>query len=52
MAGATRKSLPLKSVNHVSRNCRDLRASLAFYEHVLGFVPIKRPGSFDFAGAW
>jgi catechol 2,3-dioxygenase-like lactoylglutathione lyase family enzyme len=23
-----------------------------FYENVLGFVPVKRPGSFDFSGAW
>ena len=45
-------SLPLKSLNHISRNCRDLNASVNFYEHVLGFVPIKRPGSFDFDGSW
>ena len=45
-------ALPLKSLNHVSRNCRDLYASMDFYERVLGFAPIKRPGSFDFNGAW
>jgi catechol 2,3-dioxygenase-like lactoylglutathione lyase family enzyme len=27
-------------------------ASLRFYADVLGFVPIRRPGSFDFDGAW
>jgi catechol 2,3-dioxygenase-like lactoylglutathione lyase family enzyme len=30
----------------------DLAESIEFYENVLGFMPIKRPGSFDFSGAW
>jgi len=30
----------------------DLAESIEFYENVLGFMPIKRPGSFDFNGAW
>jgi catechol 2,3-dioxygenase-like lactoylglutathione lyase family enzyme len=51
-AGKKPMALPLKSLNHVSRNCRDLYASMDFYERVLGFAPIKRPGSFDFNGAW
>jgi catechol 2,3-dioxygenase-like lactoylglutathione lyase family enzyme len=29
-----------------------VEASLRFYTDVLGFVPIRRPGSFDFDGAW
>lgn len=45
-------TLPLKSLNHISRNCKDLEASIKFYQQLLGFVPVKRPGSFNFAGAW
>ncbi|CAK9236323.1 unnamed protein product [Sphagnum tenellum] len=45
-------TLPLKSLNHISRNCKDLEASIEFYQHLLGFVPVKRPGSLNFAGAW
>jgi len=26
--------------------------SISFYQDVLGFFPIRRPGSFDFDGAW
>lgn len=54
MAGILKNSNPLglTSLNHVSRNCADLEKSVQFYETVLGFVPIKRPGSFDFDGAW
>jgi catechol 2,3-dioxygenase-like lactoylglutathione lyase family enzyme len=54
MAGIlkNRNPLGLTSLNHVSRNCADLNKSVQFYETVLGFVPIKRPGSFDFDGAW
>lgn len=44
--------LPLVSLNHVSLVCRSLESSLAFYRNVLGFVPIRRPGSFGFDGAW
>ncbi|KAL6848012.1 hypothetical protein ACP4OV_022140 [Aristida adscensionis] len=45
-------ALPLASLNHVSVVCRSLQSSLSFYRNVLGFVPIRRPGSFDFDGAW
>ncbi|KAH9310028.1 hypothetical protein KI387_037939, partial [Taxus chinensis] len=45
-------SLPLVSLNHISLVCRSVQESLDFYENVLGFVPIKRPGSFNFDGAW
>ena len=43
---------PLASLNHISIVCRSVEASLRFYTDVLGFVPIRRPGSFDFDGAW
>ncbi|KAL4387510.1 hypothetical protein GQ457_09G007970 [Hibiscus cannabinus] len=44
--------LHLKSLNHISLVCRSLEESMDFYQNVLGFVPIRRPGSFDFNGAW
>ncbi|CAN0900928.1 Glyoxylase I 4 [Linum grandiflorum] len=44
--------LQLKSLNHISLVCRSVEKSLDFYQHVLGFFPIRRPGSFDFDGAW
>ncbi|KAL6897812.1 hypothetical protein ACP4OV_006771 [Aristida adscensionis] len=46
------KGLPLASLNHISIVCRSVEESLRFYADVLGFVPIRRPGSFDFDGAW
>ncbi|KAI4381753.1 hypothetical protein MLD38_007798 [Melastoma candidum] len=46
------EALPLLSLNHISLLCRSVRESARFYEHVLGFVLIKRPSSFDFNGAW
>jgi catechol 2,3-dioxygenase-like lactoylglutathione lyase family enzyme len=47
-----RGSLPLASLNHISVVCRSLESSLRFYRDVLGFISIRRPGSFDFDGAW
>ncbi|KAL8139405.1 hypothetical protein V2J09_005426 [Rumex salicifolius] len=44
--------LHLKSLNHISMVCRSVEESIDFYQNVLGFVPIRRPGSFDFSGAW
>ncbi|MCV2423776.1 VOC family protein [Paucibacter sp. DJ4R-1] len=44
--------LHLKSLNHISMVCRSVEESIDFYQNVLGFVPIRRPGSFDFDGAW
>ena len=46
--------LPLSHINHISLVVRDLQASISFYQHVLGFTQIRRPGSFDesFDGAW
>ncbi|KAK9130736.1 hypothetical protein Sjap_011223 [Stephania japonica] len=45
-------SLGLASLNHISLVCRSVEKSLDFYQNVLGFFPIRRPGSFDFDGAW
>jgi catechol 2,3-dioxygenase-like lactoylglutathione lyase family enzyme len=45
-------SLPLKSLNHVSRVCRNVHVTTDFYENVLGFIPIVRPGALKFDGAW
>ncbi|KAE9621321.1 hypothetical protein Lal_00023553 [Lupinus albus] len=44
--------LHLKSVNHISLICRSVEESIDFYQNVLGFFPIRRPGSFNFDGAW
>ncbi|KAI5320558.1 hypothetical protein L3X38_040266 [Prunus dulcis] len=44
--------LHLKSLNHISLVCRSVEKSLDFYQSVLEFFPIRRPGSFDFNGAW
>ncbi|KAL9232024.1 hypothetical protein vseg_007174 [Gypsophila vaccaria] len=44
--------LHLKSLNHISLLCRSVEESIDFYQNVLGFIPIRRPGSFDFDGAW
>ncbi|KAF8704828.1 hypothetical protein HU200_031066 [Digitaria exilis] len=44
--------LPLAALNHISVVCRSLQSSVHFYRNVLGFIPIRRPGSFDFDGAW
>ncbi|KAK4746747.1 hypothetical protein SAY87_025784 [Trapa incisa] len=44
--------LSLRSLNHISLGCRSVEDSVNFYQKVLGFIPIKRPGSFDFQGAW
>lgn len=44
--------LPLTSLNHISIVCKSVEKSIDFYTNVLGFVPIRRPGSFNFDGAW
>ncbi|CAK8535690.1 unnamed protein product [Lathyrus sativus] len=44
--------LRLKSVNHISLICKSVDESINFYQNILGFIPIRRPGSFDFNGAW
>jgi len=45
-------SLSLRSLNHISLVCRSIEDSIKFYENVLGFIRVKRPGSFNFDGAW
>ena len=52
MEGRAENPLRLKSVNHISLVCRSVEKSLDFYQKVLGFFSIRRPGSFDFDGAW
>eukprot|EP00249_Psilotum_nudum_P001425 c13893_g1_i3 orf=1162-1719(+) len=47
-----KRNLPLSSLNHISLLCSSVETSVEFYENVLGFYPIKRPGSFNFDGAW
>uniref|UniRef100_A0ACD5VP78 Uncharacterized protein n=1 Tax=Avena sativa TaxID=4498 RepID=A0ACD5VP78_AVESA len=51
-AAEQRGGLRLAALNHISVVCRSLESSVAFYCDVLGFFPIRRPGSFDFDGAW
>ncbi|KAF7134600.1 hypothetical protein RHSIM_Rhsim08G0215200 [Rhododendron simsii] len=43
--------LHLTSLNHISLICKSVEESIGFYTNVLGFVPIRRPDSFDFDGA-
>ncbi|XP_058774107.1 glyoxylase I 4-like [Vicia villosa] len=52
MEGITGNPLCLKSLNHISLICKSLDESINFYQNILGFIPIRRPGSFDFEGAW
>ncbi|KAA8541898.1 hypothetical protein F0562_023050 [Nyssa sinensis] len=44
--------LHLTSLNHISLVCKSVEESIDFYQNILGFVPVRRPGSFDFDGAW
>lgn len=44
--------LSLRSLNHISLVCGSIEESIRFYEDILGFIPVKRPGSFGFDGAW
>ncbi|CAI9114012.1 OLC1v1037483C1 [Oldenlandia corymbosa var. corymbosa] len=44
--------LALTSLNHISLVCKSVEKSMDFYTNVLGFVPVRRPGSFNFDGAW
>ncbi|KAK7335981.1 hypothetical protein VNO80_28156 [Phaseolus coccineus] len=52
MKESVENPLHLKSVNHISLVCTSVVKSINFYQNVLGFFPIRRPGSFDFDGAW
>ncbi|GMH27324.1 hypothetical protein Nepgr_029167 [Nepenthes gracilis] len=44
--------LGITSLNHFSIVCRSVEKSVDFYQNFLGFIPIRRPGSIDFDGAW
>ncbi|AEE36364.1 unnamed protein product [Arabidopsis thaliana] len=52
MKDETGNPLHIKSLNHISLLCRSVEESISFYQNVLGFLPIRRPDSFDFDGAW
>lgn len=54
MASAESKQLPslLRSLNHVSRVVSDVQQTTQFYQDLLGFIPIRRPGGLTFDGAW
>ncbi|KAK1364049.1 Metallothiol transferase FosB [Heracleum sosnowskyi] len=54
MKGSVEETNPLhlKSLNHISLVCKSTEESMDFYKNVLGFAPVRRPGSFDFDGAW
>lgn len=52
MKESMQNPLSLKSLNHFSLVCRSVEKSLDFYQNIIGFLPIRRPGSFDFHGAW
>ncbi|XP_006658057.1 uncharacterized protein LOC102717631 [Oryza brachyantha] len=45
-------AMPLMALNHISRLCKSVDASLRFYVRALGFVLIHRPPALDFTGAW
>ncbi|KAH7856885.1 hypothetical protein Vadar_006566 [Vaccinium darrowii] len=44
--------LQLTSLNQISLVCRSVQESIDFYSNILGFAPVRRPGSFDFDRAW
>ncbi|KAM0860007.1 hypothetical protein ACQ4PT_046822 [Festuca glaucescens] len=44
--------MPLMALNHISRLCRSVDASVRFYVKALGFVLVHRPPALDFSGAW
>ncbi|KQK14880.1 uncharacterized protein LOC100829748 [Brachypodium distachyon] len=44
--------MPLMALNHISRLCKSVDASVRFYVRALGFVLIHRPPALDFSGAW
>lgn len=52
MKGNTGNPLALTSLNHISLVCSSVEKSIEFYKNILGFVPVRRPGSFNFNGAW
>ncbi|KAL5198575.1 hypothetical protein ABZP36_002087 [Zizania latifolia] len=45
-------AMPLMPLNHISRLCKSVDASVQFYVKALGFVLVHRPPELDFNGAW
>jgi len=45
-------AMPMMALNHISRLCESVDASVRFYVKALGFVLIHRPPALDFSGAW
>ncbi|CAK0785276.1 hypothetical protein CVIRNUC_008482 [Coccomyxa viridis] len=45
-------SLPIQSISHLSRVVADVDTTAAFYIHVLGFAPIRRPSCLNCEGCW
>ncbi|EER99834.1 hypothetical protein BDA96_02G421800 [Sorghum bicolor] len=45
-------AFPMMALNHISRLCESVDASVRFYVKALGFVLIHRPPALDFSGAW
>ncbi|CAD6222777.1 unnamed protein product [Miscanthus lutarioriparius] len=45
-------AMPMMVLNHISRLCEYVDASVRFYVKALGFVLIHRPPALDFSGAW
>jgi catechol 2,3-dioxygenase-like lactoylglutathione lyase family enzyme len=41
-----------RGIMHVSLVVSDLRRARAFYEGILGLIPIKRPADLSFPGVW
>jgi catechol 2,3-dioxygenase-like lactoylglutathione lyase family enzyme len=46
--------LPISRINHITRVVRDLAKSVSFYQSILGFRQIRRPGKLEEEndGAW
>jgi catechol 2,3-dioxygenase-like lactoylglutathione lyase family enzyme len=47
-----KKAFQARGIMHVSLVVSDLRRARAFYEGVLGLIPIKRPADLSFPGVW
>lgn len=45
------KIIPLRSINHLSIDARDVEKSKSFYKSILGFEEVYRP-NLPFGGAW
>lgn len=46
------EDVPLMALNHISRLCKSVDASVRFYVKALGFVLIHRPPALHFTGTW